>query len=887
MLSRKRKGTPANNKRECKCIKHAFLTHDTAQKRIHNVSSKDYSKSALNYLKSKGLFGKECKYVCDVCINYALQKLQSDKNVELPLPALDESVSSVNMSEGELMDISSIYDDVMHEGPVGDEAPALDENEENGNTRNAMIDAVDFLIEKIGAKGFQSDELLNRKLTELIHVIARTIIQPKITEHCKELNGQYRDVEVLQTLNSEKFISSVSPFITRFLSGCSGKAFSSISDTKVLFRIAVVIESIYHIKNSNAVLPHSFAMNLTQRQISGSKTVAVVNGKVLPGASDSVLRDWWEVQGSQPLETPRNGDIVFGYDNVGKYIVPSFRVKGERNTTPTVVTATQCIEMTPATTPPSELQNQPTYRTSLADEEESAIQVRMLEIREEGVNDFRHFRYQFICAIFQHMLASAEMEYMISSEIEKLKNDILTRECTQCGALYPARKRKCDVCEGCVVNCKSADERYENFKNPLPKYLDVGQEGVRNPVKIITAEPIMKNPNSFENIEYILDEIENETINEDDECGRNWLFVCADGPPACLMRRIKKNDPEKYKWLAILSGKGHLQMNMMKGLCKFGNKVCLNVLGQDVLKYDTLKSYNYFIQCKDTHKSYQALEIFLIGTCMELIRVYGAETNTPTPLGFLEWTSLTKNSIVKFMSQYVLNFVLAMYIHRIGERYNDFKCSNAGRMKFFDLFYALNHPIYREIEYNDLRERAISTVEVNELRKRNTSYANEDGEFNFNHQDSDFKLEERVRTMKRLSPKGKMDKTMWKRVARGMDNVNKAVAHCKHLLKIDNDEATRMTPVDSEIVKYRAKLRSLKYFSNEDDYFQNMDGDKSLNPILKDFTSVVAQKREEFFALAQSSNLENIRYDVLSPFGEDCTSDLEDSEEDEASDQDQ
>ena len=89
--------------------------------------------------------------------------------------------------------------------------------------------------------------------------------------------------------------------------------------------------------------------------------------------------------------------------------------------------------------------------------------------------------------------------------------------------------------------------------------------------------------------------------------------------------------------------------------------------------------------------------------------------------------------------------------------------------------------------------------------------------------------------MKRLSPKGQMDRKMWQRVARGMDNVIKAIEHCKNLLQIGNAEATRLAPVDNEIVKYRAKLRSLRYFNNPDDYFRNMDGDESLNPILRNF----------------------------------------------------
>ena len=340
------------------------------------------------------------------------------------------------------------------------------------------------------------------------------------------------------------------------------------------------------------------------------------------------------------------------------------------------MTATQCIKMNPTS---SNLQVQPTYTTLLAESEEIDIQAKMLAIREKGVSDFRHYRYKFICSLFKHMLTSTEMEHMISDEIAKLKKDTLTRQCSECGTMYGARKRKCDMCGGCVTNIKSSDEPYSNFQNPLPKYLDVGQSGVRNPAKISTAEPIMKNPNSYENCEYILDDVEEELITETD---REWVFVCGDGQPASLMRRIKVNNPEKYKWLAILPGKGHLHMNMMKGLFKFGDKICFNILGQDVLKYDTLKSYNYFIQCKDTHKSFQALEIFLIGTCMELIREYGSQADKPTPYGFLQWTSSTKNSVVNFISEFLLNFVLPIYVHKVGERYNerynDVKCSNAG-----------------------------------------------------------------------------------------------------------------------------------------------------------------------------------------------------------------
>ena len=76
-------------------------------------------------------------------------------------------------------------------------------------------------------------------------------------------------------------------------------------------------------------------------------------------------------------------------------------------------------------------------------------------------------------------------------------------------------------------------------------------------------------------------------------------------------------------------------------------------------------------------------------------------------------------------------------------------------MKFFDFFFALNHPIYHEVEYNDLRERALYTNEVTQLRDHNNTFANENGTLLQNHQDGDFKLEERVKVISVLHPKGK------------------------------------------------------------------------------------------------------------------------------------
>ena len=79
-----------------------------------------------------------------------------------------------------------------------------------------MVEAIDCLLGGLAVSDFVSDQELNRKLSDLLLVISKILIQPAITEHSKHLQGKYRDIEHLQNLDSVEFISSVSPFITNF-----------------------------------------------------------------------------------------------------------------------------------------------------------------------------------------------------------------------------------------------------------------------------------------------------------------------------------------------------------------------------------------------------------------------------------------------------------------------------------------------------------------------------------------------------------------------------------------------------------------------------------------------------------------------------------------------
>ena len=684
-----------------------------------------------------------------------------------------------------------------------------------------------------------------------------------------KLSNVYNNIDEMKILDSKLVINQFNSGILSFIEGLTGRCFNMTHDKQVLFKIGVSLESIYYLKNSNLVLPHCFLTNIIETITSGSKTVTAVNGKVLPASGDTLVRYWLKEHGSEVLSTPTHGDLEVWYDNIGKYIVKSYRINSEHNLTPTVVTATQNILLTSNDFIQSMVEYSPN-RWPGRDMPEEKIQQKMLELVQGGISDFREYRFTFLNSLFEYMYSSNEMEGLIASEITHLKEAHLTRQCSVCNRTYPARKQKCDGCGGKVVSVADENNALSSFsfESRLPKYIDVGQNCSKNVVEITTGEPIMVNPNSYESVEEVLKDIKNRSVVSSPE--RKWVQVGADGPPYCLMRRIVKAKPDEFGCISITSGKGHLKMNVLKTLFKVCDTVMFEVLGKDVLKFDTVKSYDYFINCKDNHKAFEALEVFLIGTTMELIRMYAGDVSEdPTVLGFLQWSNSVKTPTLSFVCQLVLNFAMSAYILRVGDRANDSRCSNAARMRFLDMFYAFNHPIYREVEYSELKERAISPEAVIRLKENNLTYVTKENAFELSHEDGDFRLEEIVRVMKRLSPKGKMSREMWLRVARGMDDVNAVVSHGKALLNLEQDgNRPRTTPLEKEIVLWRAHLRNSGYLKSSSSYISTMSG-SALDPALVNFTEILAEKRNKYWELAQSTSLENIRYENITLTGDD------------------
>ena len=161
-------------------------------------------------------------------------------------------------------------------------------------------------------------------------------------------------------------------------------------------------------------------------------------------------------------------------------------------------------------------------------------------------------------------------------------------------------------------------------------------------------------------------------------------------------------------------------------------------------------------------------QIFLFGTIMELITLYKNETEGDVnELNFLQWAADHTNPTISFVSEIIFNYVLPVYLFKIGVRNNDVKLIDAARFKFEDLFYAFKHPIYREVVYRDLRNRVLYPAEVRAHRDKYMSYSTTT--IPSKSQGGDFILEGKVKRQKLIAPKGPIKSPMWQTLSRCLD----------------------------------------------------------------------------------------------------------------------
>ena len=573
-------------------------------------------------------------------------------------------------------------------------------------------------------------------VAESLHTIGARLIQKDIYKDGQDIKSLYKDPVFMKKINSEQYLAARNPLLMAFIDGCVNFRYNEANSTVLLFAYAVTIEMVYYLRNLNLVLPHCFLINLLQSFTSGSKTVSMLNGKMSAGASYPTYKRWLARIGQFSVPVPNTAVYTF-FDNLGKYIRKSYSVKATKLKRANIITCVLhfmvgdiSIQRSPST--PS------AWKQSTPISQRQAIMLTMINQANSLFRGIRCNYVKTILAIVQNEADDVTMQVK--------SNNMAGRQCLNCFKEFRGSKRKCDSCNGQVVAVSPQDVAYVEGKEwPKEKSFQLGQTSKLNESKMKVGEPLMHNPNSYETVRKVLSEMAG---SHGIGAERSWAFLGCDGPPYVLASRIIEENETEFGWAAMLPGLGHLHMNQLKTLFKVVDQIFLEPLGKEVLNFTTPKAYQYFRDAKDTHKSFQSLEIMLHGTTCELMHEYVGTTASPTANGFINWVSSHENETVGLMGELILTHALAVYTMKIGVRNNDAAMIDAGRMKFMPMFYGFHHPIYQELEYRDLENRATYPENVALLANKNMAFSKLLEE---NHQGCDFCLEGEIKRHKMVA----------------------------------------------------------------------------------------------------------------------------------------
>ena len=92
----------------------------------------------------------------------------------------------------------------------------------------------------------------------------------------------HKALNLLRNIDSGVYLAKREPILISVLEGIVLKNHCNTSFLAVN----------YHPKIINLILPHCFLTNLVETFISGSKIVTGINGKILPGHSNTNYRKW-------------------------------------------------------------------------------------------------------------------------------------------------------------------------------------------------------------------------------------------------------------------------------------------------------------------------------------------------------------------------------------------------------------------------------------------------------------------------------------------------------------------------------------------------------------------------------------------------------------------
>ena len=225
----------------------------------------------------------------------------------------------------------------------------------------------------------------------------------------------------------------------------------------------------------------------------------------------------------------------------------------------------------------------------------------------------------------------------------------------------------------------SNSERYENVPS--------NHDG--KPRETCMLDPVFVNPNNYQCLKLVLRHLGRKAgVARYGGTERQWLTVSCDGLPYNLVLQLilnyktcslcnksfmaeefdvhcsedHKGQEEvpffrEFDWVNLKVGEGHRELNLMKAFVELNWDICFKVLAQ-LMGWRSENALQNAKKCTDTHKTWQMILVFYIGTLEELLvnyaRISLANSEEPSVKGFLSWAKKCEDPNYGFMFQDVL-----------------------------------------------------------------------------------------------------------------------------------------------------------------------------------------------------------------------------------------
>ena len=410
------------------------------------------------------------------------------------------------------------------------------------------------------------------------------------------------------------------------------------------------------------------------------------------------------------------------------------------------------------------------------------------------------------CITIVHKEHQTDEEDFIDQYLKREKQSLSEKTCMNCGCEADITFRVCRNCSGKVVKNTPETPNFPKLNIDIYKSFEQYKSKPNN-IKCTVGEPDFVNPNSFQSIIQVIQNIGVRAgITQYGGNSREWLLIECDGLPYNTLRDIISNvwrctecincfyevssfqdhkcyilhnaiAVREFGWLIPVRGLLHLEMIFCRSFMKLNWDVFTSAFANE-LGFKSPKAQEYIKKGSDHHKLWHFMEIIYVSLTLELVVPYVKYAlnlkEIPSTEEYWSWCNSLECPNYIYMQEMTLTYLHSLMLLRSGVRKSNAIAVQDSVAKLSHLIFNRNHPIYQNILYNNGLDICLMPSNLKNIMEQYIS-GNKSGKRD-KCQGGDALLEEVNKESKAwLKMAGVHTEQQWIRVFRNLDNLSQVI----------------------------------------------------------------------------------------------------------------